>query len=288
MPVPLAPSKIGVQTPIISVAQTSPEGGRVVHQLQRIGEAVPPQRETPPIDRFLIGSPGEVEDFATVRDSALQWDKQGNWEEALRRLQKAARMLGGSNDWKTWYWMAKIANDHQQVSIAFEAAARAVELAKKPEQTEEQIEKSKQILDYLRKTFSPVQLIPDPNQRGIDHGYILIEDEGGFIEINKKEVFKAIREKFEREGVTLPSTVYFPVGKYRINGQRLEVKPTKEAPEAIKAKEEVPVFLLERQPDSEKFTFDFWPQSLTPGRGAGGLFLELPSSGSKGEDRDQK
>ena len=68
---------------------------------------------------------------------------------------------------------------------------------------------------YVALTQIPVQLAPDVDKP--------------IINVQKKKVFGAIKARYEKTKVKLPTTVYLPPGEYRANGAPFKIERGKEA-----------------------------------------------------------
>lgn len=171
---------------------------------------------------------GPAVDYKAAREQAIHYYRQNKklYLRALGLLRKAAATPEGGKDWKTTYWLAKIANENNILEDAFPWAIRAKGNAKKDGQRQ----KSDAMVKYLTKSFGAVNFSQDERQKKtLKEGYIIIDVERPLINKQKKAVFAAIKGRFGKTKVELPKTLYLPFGEYRANGAPFKIQKGEEA-----------------------------------------------------------
>lgn len=161
-------------------------------------------------------------DWMKAREEAIwqyRQSKGGTWKLALSDLKEVAKTPQGNGDWKTWYWLAKIANELNDIETAIPAARRALELA--GSETIKR-EKSNALVRYLEYSFVPVTfyILGEEDQT---LARIKLETVQSIINKHLRTVFQNLQERL-REGVELPATFYLPRGQYRANGIEFKAK----------------------------------------------------------------
>jgi len=171
----------------------------------------------------------EQVDHKALREQAIHYYRQSKgklWQRSLDLLKKAAATEKGGKDWKTNYWLAKIANEQNILEEAFPAAKRSLELSKSSGHKK----KSQALVRYLRKSFAGVKFSQDERQKKtLQEGYIILDVDKPLINKQKKAVFTAIKDRFAKTKVKLPKTLYLPFGEYRANGAPFKIEKGKEA-----------------------------------------------------------
>lgn len=162
------------------------------------------------------------------RETAIKGyrEKKISWERALEFLKTTAKSEAGQNDYKTQYWIAKIANEQNILEEAFPAAEKSLDLAK----NEDERDKSKAIVEFLTRTFAAVTFTQDERQKAaLSEGYIVLDVDKPIINLQKKKLFEDIKGRYAKIKLKLPATVYLPFGEYRGNGAPFEIEQGKEA-----------------------------------------------------------
>ena len=174
------------------------------------------------------GAEATAIDFKAAREQAIHYYRQNKtlFVRAVGLLRDAAKTPDGGKDWKTTYWLAKIANENNILEEAFPWAKVSLANAK----NDGQRQKSDAIVQYLSKSFGGVTFTQDERQtKTLKAGYIIIDVERPLINKQKKEVFAAIKERFGKTKVELPKTLYLPFGEYRANGAPFKIQKGEEA-----------------------------------------------------------
>ncbi len=191
--------------------------------------AVPTTQTVVPATALAQDEGGEAAvDFKAAREQAIHYYRQNKklYVRSLGLLRSAAKTPDGAKDWKTTYWLAKIANENNILEEAFPWAQASLGNAKKDGQRQ----KSQAMVKYLTKSFGGVTFTQDERQKKtLKAGYIIIDVERPLINKQKKAVFAAIKERFGKTKVELPKTLYLPFGEYRANGAPFKIKKGEEA-----------------------------------------------------------
>lgn len=198
-------------------------------------------------------------DYKAAREQAIHYYRQNKklFARALGLLRQAAATPAGAKDWKTTYWLAKIANENNILEEAFPWAQASLDNAKKDGQRQ----KSDAMVKYLTKSFGAVNFTQDERQKKtLKQGYIILDVERPLINKQKKAVFAAIKDRFGETKVGLPKTLYLPFGEYRANGAPFKI---------IKGEEAKAVLFLFAEPGGEEGMS--WPVIAGIGVGAAAL-----------------
>lgn len=167
------------------------------------------------------GEPG----FKEVRDRGVHYLRMGRHEAAVAELDKALAMPGGEDDFATHHALARATYALLRLERTFPLARRAVELGGVDEggQPTPAARKARALLKELESFFGGVTLQKAPEAR-TDAGYLYIEDSGGLINAKKKDVFRALRERYRTEPSRLPVTIWLPFGRYTANRVPFETR----------------------------------------------------------------
>lgn len=159
--------------------------------------------------------------FEQSRQQGLEYYRRKLLQPAADALEQAAATPRGATDFKTHTYLAKIYYELLILEKAFPAAIKAKELAK----SEDQERTATDFLQALEESFAGVTFQKDPEQKTeLKETYIHLKDVGGLINTQKKKAFQQIQERFLKNKVALPVTLYLPFGKYTANGAPFEIK----------------------------------------------------------------
>jgi len=150
--------------------------------------------------------------FRGDRDRAIHYYRKGFLDAALAELEKAVEAPGGTEDYKTNYFLAKVLYDKLIIERAIPSAERAVKLA----DSDREQSQSKALLKRMSDFFGGVTLTKAP-EASSDEGFIHLVDAGGLINTRKKQVFEQMAERFGAKKSKLPVTLYLPFGQYTAN-----------------------------------------------------------------------
>lgn len=156
---------------------------------------------------------GEEQKFKNRVDNAYNYYQAKQFKRAYNMFRNLAETELGKKDWKTQYYLAKIARKFSELAIAFPAAKLAVTLAK----TKKEIKNGQTLLRDLESLFGPVTFQKSKMQKSeTTTGYIAIEAEP-LINQKKKEVQGKLLDYLNKTPLSFPVTLYLPFGQYKVN-----------------------------------------------------------------------
>jgi len=176
---------------------------------------------------LLVAPPSGAEeppgtgDVEAIRDQAIHYMRIKMYPAAQKKLEEAAALPGGAEDFKTQHNLAKVYYKQLILEQAFPAARRAVEVA----ESDREEKLATKLLKRMEDFFAGVTLQQAPEQVGqVEKGFVHLEDAGGLINRKKKEAFEKIRQRFKDTQVKLPLTIYLPFGSYTANLAPFEIR----------------------------------------------------------------
>lgn len=154
-----------------------------------------------------------------ARDQGVLYFKRGHFKRAKAQLDRAFKMKGGDQDFRTVYYRAQAAYKLLLLEQAFEMAHRAEKLAgddgRKKRAVGDLLSEMNSL--YGKVTFVRAKGETASKEETKKSGRIFFEAQTGIINKAKKQRFLSIRERFRNTDVTLPTTVYLPYGDYLAN-----------------------------------------------------------------------
>ena len=152
------------------------------------------------------------EPFAPLRDQGRHYLRMKLYQPALGALEKAARMRGADEDFRTQYYLAQVHEALLRPDLAFPIAERAATLAT----IERETVRVGRLLDRLERRFGAVLLDQAEQQQGeVRRG--IIQRTGTRLRGTLEEVFGRTRARLMKTPVELPLTLYLPPGDYLAN-----------------------------------------------------------------------
>ena len=158
-----------------------------------------------------------------ARDQGIVYFEQELYPRAKEQLLRAVAAPGGSEDFRSAYFLAQTNYKLLMVEEAFQSLSRARSLA----QSDQERDDADRLHDELSRLFGPVEF--NALSPGATRGPIHIESKTRFLNARKRSLFASIQERLRRQELQLPTIIYLPFGRYVANGR--EVTISREAEE---------------------------------------------------------
>ena len=158
--------------------------------------------------------------FDELRDQGLLYKRKKKTKLAYRFLTRAYQAEGGQNDFKTVYNRGVVAHDLLELKVAFQMLEESRPLIGDSTRNKRDADEFAELLSTL---YGTLHLQPAPGETN-RRGRIFFESQVRIINKKKRNLFKAIRDRFRATELEIPTTVYLPHGRFTANNVPVEIQ----------------------------------------------------------------